>query len=175
MSKASTPRTWKSADVKPTHLQFSSPHELRKLAPLLDVAEICVDSLSSVLEDTLDFSKLSNVSEAEEASLRQRRLGEVDLVTLIEGVLTSTWIKKKRADLVSVDLGGMLETERSEQEHQGKIDLILEVDDKQDGWNVRTDVGGLRRILLNIVGVRNLPTLLPRNDSTLTLSQHLYP
>ncbi|GAA5977969.1 hypothetical protein JCM5350_006284 [Sporobolomyces pararoseus] len=132
--------------------EFSSPLELRKLAPLLDVAEICVDSLSSVLEDTLDFSKLSNSTAQEEASLRQRRLARLDLVTLIEGVLKSSWIKKKRADLASVDLGGVLETKRSEEEQEGKIDLILEVEDKEDGWEVLTDGGGLRRVLLNIVG-----------------------
>ncbi|GAA5904799.1 hybrid sensor histidine kinase/response regulator [Sporobolomyces salmoneus] len=134
--------------------EFSSPPELRKVAPLLDAAELCVDSLSSVLEDTLDFSKLSNSTAAEEASISRRRLARIDLVTLIEGVLTSTWIKKKRADLVTVDLGGVLEVEakESEEERRGKLDLILEIEDKQDGWEVSTDVGGLRRVLLNVVG-----------------------
>lgn len=36
---------------------------------------------------------------------------------------------------------------------KGKVDLILEVEGKEDGWEVMTDIGGMKRVLLNIVGV----------------------
>ncbi|GAA6018479.1 hypothetical protein JCM11491_007012 [Sporobolomyces phaffii] len=135
--------------------EFSTPVELRKVAPLLDVAEICVDSLSSVLEDTLDFSKLTNSSAQEEAFMQNKRVAPTNLVTLVEGVLKSTWIKKKRTDLVSVDLESVLGPRPSAAktgEGEEKLELILEVEDKPDGWDVMTDVGGLRRVLLNVIG-----------------------
>lgn len=132
--------------------EFSSPPELRKLAPLLDVADVCLESLSDVLNDTLDFSKLSNNTAQEAAALQKRSLTQTDLSALIEGVLKSTWVKKRRVDLASVDLGAAPHSD-----DKGKVDLILEVEGKEDGWEVMTDIGGMKRVLLNIVGVSTPP------------------
>lgn len=54
-------------------------------------------------------------------------------------------------DLASVDLGAAPHAD-----DKGKVDLILEVEGKEDGWEVMTDIGGMKRVLLNIVGVRFL-------------------
>ncbi|GAA6060415.1 hypothetical protein JCM10212_002183 [Sporobolomyces blumeae] len=132
--------------------EFSSPPELRKLSPLLDVADVCLESLSDVLNDTLDFSKLSNNSMQESASLQLRSLTETDLASLVEGVMMSTWVKKRRTDLATLDLGSVPIDGRTPLKETGAVDLILEVSEKDNGWEVMTDVPGLKRVLLNIVG-----------------------
>ncbi|GAA5928816.1 hypothetical protein JCM1841_003579 [Sporobolomyces salmonicolor] len=133
--------------------EFSSPSQLRKLSPLLDVADVCLESLSDVLNDTLDFSKLTNSSAHEVAELQKRSLAYADLAALIEGVMKSTWVRKQRGDLVSVDLG--LDRDGApgaEEVRKATVDLVFEVEQRREGWGVMVDVGGMKRVLLNIVG-----------------------
>ncbi|GAA5903808.1 hypothetical protein JCM5296_003931 [Sporobolomyces johnsonii] len=133
--------------------EFSSPSQLRKLSPLLDVADVCLESLSDVLNDTLDFSKLTNTSPREVAELQKRSLSYADLALLVEGVAKSTWIRKQRVDLVSVDLGGVRGDALAAGEvRKATVDLVLEVEERREGWGVMVDVGGMKRVLLNIVG-----------------------
>ncbi|GAA5941688.1 hybrid sensor histidine kinase/response regulator [Sporobolomyces koalae] len=130
--------------------EFSSATELRKLSPLLDVADICAESLSDVLNDVLDFAKVSNSAELEDTEPQDQRLAKIDLSHAIDLLLKSVWIRKKRIDLASIDLGEAHSLEK--ETASTKLDLILEIDAKEDGWEVMTDVGGLQRVLLNIVG-----------------------
>ncbi|GAA5863031.1 hypothetical protein JCM1840_002443 [Sporobolomyces johnsonii] len=133
--------------------EFSSPSQLRKLSPLLDVADVCLESLSDVLNDTLDFSKLTNTSPREVAELQKRSLSYADLALLVEGVAKSTWIRKQRVDLVSADLGGVRGDALAAGEvRKATVDLVLEVEERREGWGVMVDVGGMKRVLLNIVG-----------------------
>lgn len=138
--------------------EFSSATELRKIAPLLDIADVCLESLSDVLNDTLDFSKLSHNTAHKSAARQRRNLTQIDLSALIEGVLKTTWDRKRRLDSATADLGSARQVER-----QGKVDLILEVEGKEDGWEVMTDIGGMKRVLLNIVGVSSNSNILTRS------------
>ncbi|GAA5991943.1 hypothetical protein JCM10908_002281 [Rhodotorula pacifica] len=131
--------------------EFASPQELRKLAPLLDAADVCLESLSDVLNDTLDFSKLTNtaaLSPTEVAAQQMRALIPTDLQSLVEGVTKSVWVRKRRVDVVSVDV----EHRDEPPVEQDKVDLILEVEERESGWRAMADVGGLKRCLLNVVG-----------------------
>ncbi|GAA5994661.1 hybrid sensor histidine kinase/response regulator [Rhodotorula paludigena] len=137
--------------------EFASPAELRKLAPLLDAADVCLESLSDVLNDTLDFSKLTqptSSSEEELAEYRRRAFVQTDLCSLIEGVVKSTWVRKQRVDSVSTDLSkphlrsGLATTDAAD----GQVDLVLEIEERKGGWSGFADVGGLKRVLLNLVG-----------------------
>lgn len=124
--------------------EFASPEELRKLAPLLDTADVCLESLSDVLNDTLDFSKLSqtlSTSPEEQAEYRRRAFAVSDLDSLVEGVTKSTWVRKQRVDAVTADLsraGGAVGSEK-------KVDLVLEVEERRGSWKAMVDVGGLKR------------------------------
>lgn len=35
---------------------------------------------------------------------------------------------------------------------QNKVDVILEIEDLREGWLARVDVGGIKRVLLNLLG-----------------------
>ncbi|GAA5906724.1 hypothetical protein JCM6882_003285 [Rhodosporidiobolus microsporus] len=125
--------------------EFSSPDELRRIAPLLDAADVCLESLRDVLDDTLDFSKLTNVSPAEAAELARRAAVPADLESLVEGITKSTWIKRQRSALVEKDVMNPVE-------ETSRVSLVLEVEERKGGWGVLVDVGGLKRVLLNLVG-----------------------
>ncbi|BGP39437.1 hypothetical protein JCM10450v2_003390 [Rhodotorula kratochvilovae] len=132
--------------------EFASPAELRKLAPLLDAADVCLESLSDVLNDTLDFSKLSqslSTSPEEQAEYRRRAFAQSALDALVEGVTKSTWVRKQRVDAVTADLGKAAD---GAEPREGKVDLLLEVEERRGGWRAMIDVGGLKRVLLNLVG-----------------------
>ncbi|GAA6039138.1 hypothetical protein JCM8097_005344 [Rhodosporidiobolus ruineniae] len=126
--------------------EFASPHELRRIAPLLDAADTCLESLRDVLDDTLDFSKLTNASPEEAAELARRALVPADLESLAEGVMRSTWVRKQRSDLVTADVRHAVQADPT------KVKLVLEVEERKGGWGVLVDVGGLKRILLNLTG-----------------------
>lgn len=129
------------------HEQFASPLELRKLAPLLDAADVCLESLSDVLNDVLDFSKLDHAaavaSPRDIAEMHRRALVQTDLAALVEGVAKSTWVRKQRVDLVSEDLAKGEPDGKSAE--KGQVDLLLEVKERSSGWRALVDVGGLKR------------------------------
>ncbi|GAA5977708.1 hypothetical protein JCM11641_001384 [Rhodosporidiobolus odoratus] len=126
--------------------EFTSAVELRKLAPFLDAADVSLESLRDVLDDTLDFSKLSNASPAEAADLARRALVPADLAGIVESVTKSVWIRKHRSDLVHTD------ADKPEDPEAQDLKLVLEVDERKGDWGVLIDVGGIKRILLNLLG-----------------------
>ncbi|BGP24117.1 sensor histidine kinase/response regulator [Rhodotorula toruloides] len=134
--------------------EFASPLELRKLTPLLDAADVCLESLSDVLNDVLDFSKLDHAaavsSPRDIAEMHRRALVQTDLSALVEGVAKSTWVRKQRVDLVSGDLSRSQQSTETAEKDQ--VDLLLEVEERKNGWLALIDVGGLKRVLFNVVG-----------------------
>lgn len=114
------------------------------------------------MDDTLDFSKLSNNSPEEIEAAQKRSLARHDLETLAEDVSKAVWVRKKRVDLVSADAnasnsrgGGGRRGSCDQQQQQGKVDVVLEVMEREGGWGVWVDAGGMKRVLLNILGVRS--------------------
>ncbi|GAA5933802.1 hybrid sensor histidine kinase/response regulator [Sporobolomyces koalae] len=130
--------------------EFATPQQLLKLAPLLDTADVCLESLRQILDDTLDFSKLSNNSPEEIADAQKRSLARNNLETLAEDVSKAVWVRKKRVDLVSADAAGS--NGKSIDETGAKVDVVLEVQERKGGWGVWVDAGGMKRVLLNILG-----------------------
>ncbi|KAK4701012.1 hypothetical protein P7C70_g5222, partial [Phenoliferia sp. Uapishka_3] len=127
--------------------EVSSPSTLVKLKPLLDTADVCIASLREVLDDTLEFAKMSNqVGSTAEA---ERHLTPVSLERLVEEVAKSSWTRtRQNADIISggdsIKLGMTGAGE--------KVDVILEVDRRFDDWLAMVDVGGMKRVLLNVLG-----------------------
>lgn len=83
----------------------------------------------------LDFSKLSHFP-SPEASRSPKRTTEADLEQVIEDVAKTSWVRKRRVDLVAMDGTSM---------PQGKVDIILEVEERSEGWKVLMDVGKIKR------------------------------
>ncbi|KAI5476549.1 sensor histidine kinase/response regulator [Pseudohyphozyma bogoriensis] len=126
--------------------EFSSPAQLRKLNPFLDVADVCLESLRDVLDDTLDYAKLTSTEPTEEDY--SKNVTTVNLQTVVEQAAKATWLRKRRLEVVSLDARGGTNGESSAVE----VDLILEFQKREAGWNAVVDAAGIKRILLNLIG-----------------------
>lgn len=69
-----------------------------------------------------------------------------DLATLVEDVIKATWVRGRREALVEMDPSRTSSTSR------GKVDMVLEVQERSEGWSCWLDPGGLKRVLLNLLG-----------------------
>lgn len=104
------------------------------------------------MDDTLDFSKLSNNSPEEIEAAQKRSLARHDLESLAEDVTKAVWVRKKRVDLVSADAA--MANGKPSDNPKGNVDVILEVEERD--WGCWVDAGGMKRVLLNILGVSDL-------------------
>jgi signal transduction histidine kinase len=132
----------------PLHTPLIIPSILPQ-TPMLDVADICLESLRDVLDDTLDYAKFSNSNPDTEAAQRSA-LTRHDLAQLAEDVTKATWVRKRRTDLASVDYHGPGRGMPSPA--ISNVDVVLEVEERRDGWTAWIDVGGMKRVLLNLLG-----------------------
>lgn len=67
----------------------------------------------------------------------------MDLEQLAEDVVRATWVRKRRIDLVSEEVGRPPSGLRS---LSGTVEVILEVMVRDD-WKARIDVGGMKRFV----------------------------
>lgn len=119
---------------------------------MLDVCDVCLESLRDVLDHTLEYAKFSGTVPDEEVVRRAFVVG--DLARLAEDVTKATWVRKRRIDLVAADGSDAKGSSVSQGANAltNDVDLILEVYDRRDGWNALIDTGGLKRCLLNWLG-----------------------
>ena len=61
-------------------------------------------------------------------------------------------MRKKRVDLVSADAA--MANGKPSDNPKGNVDVILEVEERD--WSCWVDAGGMKRVLLNILGVSRL-------------------
>ncbi|KAH8922496.1 hypothetical protein BT69DRAFT_1334648 [Atractiella rhizophila] len=125
------------------------PELLTKIDPLLSAAFVCGETLGQLLEDVLDYGKLSNATDDDsKAKAPLRTLTTVDLAALAEEVARGSWMRKRKSEAVSVDAEGP----KNASELPNDVDIILEVEDRKGGWLADVDVAGLKRVLINIMG-----------------------
>ncbi|ORY90859.1 hypothetical protein BCR35DRAFT_299466 [Leucosporidium creatinivorum] len=109
---------------------------LKAIEPLLSVADVCVSSLREILDDTLEFSKMSN-SVNDETS-RPPAFTEVDLENLVEEVVKSCWSRGRQRASATGDVS------------RGEVSILLDV--RLRHTQALVDVGGLKRVLFNVIG-----------------------
>lgn len=98
-----------------------------------------------------EFAKISNSTEADsEAAGRERQLVEVDLERLVEDVAKSCWTRTRQNAAVAGDSDGNVSLGTTGA--GGKVDVVIEMDQRLDGWRAMVDVGAIKRVLLNILG-----------------------
>ncbi|KAM0792829.1 hypothetical protein ACM66B_002595 [Microbotryomycetes sp. NB124-2] len=120
-------------------LTKSYPSVQKTLTPLLDVAEVCVSSLKEVLDDTLEFSKMTSKVDGQEAP--PPAMTDVHLGTLVEDVVKSVWARVRQAASAA---GSTTNSSR------GEVSILFE--NKLKRPRAVVDVGGLKRVLFNTIG-----------------------
>ncbi|GAA5831157.1 hypothetical protein JCM11251_007776 [Rhodosporidiobolus azoricus] len=135
----------------------SDAQALEKIEPLLDVAGCCLDTLRDILDDCLEYSKLSNQHrQSEGCGAVQSKLNRSNVLKLVTDVIKSCWSKEKRyAEMMDRKEGG-----------EG-VAIVLESHIPPD-LEAMLDVGGLKRVGVNLLG--NALKFTSRGSVTIRLS-----
>ncbi|KAI5481585.1 translation initiation factor eIF-3 subunit 9 [Pseudohyphozyma bogoriensis] len=131
--------------------QALSPEELVNLSPLLTTADVCLDSLRTILDDTLDFAKLRAMDGSASAPLVANDI--VNLPTFLTDLTKATWARKLQLRTgSSLDHTDEPDHPSHERSSEPQLDVILDFAGREEGWNAQVNSGELRRIITNILG-----------------------
>lgn len=132
---------------------------LAKVDSLLQVAEACGDSLGTLLEDVLDFGKLSQTepelvrspvatttatSQAAAAAAQKRPMRQFNLEALVIEVAIVSWKRRQRKDIIEMHAAEDRHGKAEEGPHPS-LKILVDVDRRPEGWDAILDVAGLKR------------------------------
>ncbi|KAF7325826.1 hypothetical protein MKEN_00433300 [Mycena kentingensis (nom. inval.)] len=115
--------------------------DLSMVPTLLDSADFCGAALRDIVDDVLDFGKMSRDPKAI-ATSPPLPLTQVDLLQITSEALKTSWVRRLQFQAA---------TATSDEEQ--KLELVLEYEDRSAlaGWWLSVDVSGYRRILNNLL------------------------
>ncbi|PWN27428.1 hypothetical protein BDZ90DRAFT_252651 [Jaminaea rosea] len=130
----------------------------------LDTVEACGKSLLELVNHVLDFTKLSGGARSK--SNAEHKLTQCDLVKLVQEVCESSWIGQTARKLESQQTSGIgsayaigasgtaATTTNSavKKMKAGAVETVIDVSMRSKGWLVTCDAGGIRRVLMNLIG-----------------------
>lgn len=128
----------------------------------LETVEACGKSLLELVNHVLDFTKLSG--DARSKSSVVHALTSCDLVKLVQEVAESGWIGQMAKKLESQQTGGIgsayasgtsltsKSNNAARQIRTGDVETVIDISMRDAGWLVNCDAGGIRRVLMNLVG-----------------------
>jgi signal transduction histidine kinase len=125
----------------------------------LRTVQSCGNSLIETVNHVLDFTKLSGGSSGSGSSLK---LSKVNLSTLIEQTAEGCWVGlRARTSMGDADVGSYYAPDAAPTHVRGRpapgadaspIEIVVDIAHRDKGWNVRCEKGGLRRVLMNLIG-----------------------
>jgi signal transduction histidine kinase len=125
----------------------------------LRTVQSCGNSLIETVNHVLDFTKLSGGSSGAGSSLK---LSKVNLSTLIEQTAEGCWVGlRARTTMGDADVGSYYAPDSAPTIARGRtapgadalpIEIVVDIAHREKGWNVRCEKGGLRRVLMNLIG-----------------------
>ncbi|ORY73259.1 hypothetical protein BCR35DRAFT_307281 [Leucosporidium creatinivorum] len=109
------------------------------------VADVCLESLREILDDTLSFAKLSQVGAASSRpTLEPAEASElVDLSALLRDTTKSAWARKMRRESA--------EGEGDWSQGAEDVEVVLDFAGREEGWQASVGVADWRRTLANIL------------------------
>ncbi|WFD23096.1 hypothetical protein MEQU1_001780 [Malassezia equina] len=121
--------------------------------------ESCGHGLLELVNHVLDYTKLysdgkSTVSYQE----KQEQYHDVDLVQLLQEVCDSSLVGhlgQRRTDSRRSSIGSMYDPGPSDAKLLAKscsVELVIDIEERQEGWFTFCDSGGIRRVLTNLIG-----------------------
>lgn len=139
----------------------------------LETVEACGKSLLELVNHVLDFTKLSgNMHSSQQAASKPSQW--CDLVRLVQEVCESSFIGQMARKLESQQSSGIgsayakgsdsVASSRSSSSPSSTslsnnskalmhdVETVIDVSMRKDGWLVRCDAGGIRRVLMNLIG-----------------------
>ncbi|KAJ4480084.1 atypical/HisK protein kinase [Lentinula aciculospora] len=122
----------------------------------LQTIQACGTSLVETVNHVLDFTKLSGNSKAggvENVIISTK----VDLMQLVEEAVDGCWIGHRARTAIMEDTGtGIGSVYSPPKEDEGKtrkhVEAIIDIGESREGWVLKCEKGGIRRVLMNIFG-----------------------
>jgi len=106
----------------------------------------CGQSLAETVNHVLEFQKLSG------AAVDAIATSPVDLLQLIEEAAECGWMGAKAIYEAAVGLAGdTLPLAQEDARASTNVELVIDVEHSDEGWDFRCEKNGLRRILLNVL------------------------
>ncbi|TFK27164.1 hypothetical protein FA15DRAFT_666663 [Coprinopsis marcescibilis] len=136
---------------------LSESHLNHSQMSFIQTVQACGTSLVETVNHVLDFTKLSGNSKS----------GGVDnviipttsdLAQLIEEAVDGSWIghKARTAILSDSGIGSVYSPPSGDsnggQQHQGHVETVLDIGYREQGWLLKFEKGGIRRVLMNLFG-----------------------
>lgn len=139
-------------------------------ASYLDTVEACGKSLLELVNHVLDFTKLSGNSLSKQPAAKPTQ--RCDLVKLIQEVCESSWIGQMAKNLDSARHAGIgsayakgseasspstagsanIGTKLKTLSLSSDVETVIDIAMRPTGWFVKCDAGGIRRVLMNLIG-----------------------
>lgn len=130
----------------------------------LETVEACGKSLLELVNHVLDFTKLSGSARTKSAPAHS--LTPTDLVRLVQEVCESSWIGQMARKLESQQSAGIGSAyaigsgdsskgntaSQVKQMKSGDVETVIDISMREDGWLVNCDAGGIRRVMMNLIG-----------------------
>ncbi|KAJ9475322.1 Sensor histidine kinase/response regulator [Pseudozyma hubeiensis] len=130
----------------------------------LETVEACGKSLLELVNHVLDFTKLSGNTRSGQRSVQTKT--KCDMVKLIQEVCESSWIGQmaRQVESASSGIGSVYAPPvagapgdskaqmRAKAARDNKVETVIDVALREDGWLVNCDTGGIRRVLMNLIG-----------------------
>lgn len=130
----------------------------------LETVEACGKSLLELVNHVLDFTKLSGGASVD----RQHSRTKCDLVKLVQEVCESSWIGQMAKTLESQSgigsvyappssgatpaRGSLGDGSSAKKLRALPVETVIDVSMRKSGWLVNCDTGGIRRVLMNLIG-----------------------
>ena len=127
----------------------------------LKTVQTCGNSLIETVNHVLDFTKLSGSSQSAAQSIK---LARVNLASLVESTVEGCWIgQRARFFHGDSEIGSFYAPPapsglipRPQRDSVGAklahVETVIDIAQREKGWMVRCERGGLRRVLMNLVG-----------------------
>ncbi|KAI0292121.1 hypothetical protein BC826DRAFT_911759 [Russula brevipes] len=120
----------------------------------LQTVQACGTSLVETVNHVLDFTKLSGNSKSGGVE-HVIRITNIDVLQLIEEAVEGSWIGH-RARLFSrqqeSEIGSLYAPPRQDGSGKRLVEIVIEIGDREEGWLLKLEKGGIRRVLMNVFG-----------------------
>ena len=118
----------------------------------VDTVEACGRGLLELVNHVLDYTKLQGSAADKQRSFSGGYV-DCDLTRLIQEVCDSSWIgqKSRHATEAATGIGGVY-APGGGFAALDRVEMVIDIGYRAEGWFVRCDSGGMRRVLMNLVG-----------------------
>lgn len=121
----------------------------------LETIKSCGHGLLELVNHVLDYTKLSGGASGSQRRPRNISMSDFDLSRLVQEVCDSHALGHQVTPLHDNQIGSIYDPKGAAEERAQRwsdVEFVVNIEKRLHGWYVHSDCGGLRRVLMNLVG-----------------------